>query len=822
MGISEKTLEAAARFILRRSVLLLLLGAAWAAVGLWLGSTFKLYDEPGAWAPQSHPLVQRTHEIEARFGGSNHVVIMVTPRDGDIFNPTTLQKVKGLTFELTNLKGVITYTVHSIGNENARYMRFQLLEDGEEFIENKPLLETVPEPGDEAAMGRVKWGAHHNPLILGPLVSTSPDGKSTVITADFRTSPFKDTLGNVLPYTDPVAIYKQVQALTAKYNDAHDHVEASGTPIIIGWVNSDGLYYVAIAFAAFLVAMGVMLFLFIRRLSGALLPVLVGLYASVSGFGIYHLAFGDVLESAAVLIAPFIIVAAGSCHAVQFVRRLFDESLPKAESIEDALIDTFALRFKPMVVSLLTDAMSFVVLSFVPFSNVSLLGQVTTFGLVSVTLAEFLLLMPAMYWVLRLFHAKRAAAEPEGRQVDAFTEKIARLMVENGTAQAVVLGVVAAAFAWSIYVVPKLTFSQDNTYAIHNSLTRSWEGNPIYEMEMNIRKYFGGVYPLVVMVKTKGDVTLSSDLDVLRSIDAFETEMKSVDGVGATLGLPDYLKVMNRLFYGDKPEAFTLPPSEQGLAEYVFMYEDGEPGVFDAIVSPGHKAGAIVIMVRDTSEATVERVMAAAQEAAKKHLESDKLEAVIGGGTIAISQAFNESIAKWLLLGTILSAVGTFVLAVVMLGSVTISLFLLAPLVVGIFLTIAIMWACGVPMDSNMTTALAIASGVGIDSEVYLLYRFREEYALYADFNEALVQAFTKIRRALLTSNLALIIGCWALIPIPLYVGTIGFGMGLILLICFLMSYFVTPALWAILRPGYLTANVERRELVPEARRAEA
>jgi predicted RND superfamily exporter protein len=393
-------------------------------------------------------------------------------------------------------------------------------------------------------------------------------------------------------------------------------------------------------------------------------------------------------------------------------------------------------------------------------------------------------------------------------------------MVENRTAQLAVLGVFGAAFAWSLWIVPHLTFSQDNTYAIHNAVTKSWTGNPIYQMEMSIRRYFGGVYPLVVMVRTKGDVVVSGDLDVLRDIDAFEIDMRRVDGVGGTLGLPDYLKVMNRLFYGDKEEAFTLPPNEQGLAEYVFMYEDGEPGVFDAVVSPGHKAAAIVIMVRDTSLDTVDRVMAAARQAAERHLNNDKLESIIGGGAIAISAAFNDSIGKWLLLGTILSAAGTFLLVAIMLASPTIALFLLAPLLVGIFLTVAILHECGIPMDSNMTTALAIASGVGIDSEVYLLYRFREEYAHIGEFDEALVQAFTKIRRALLTSNLALIIGCWALIPIPLYVGTIGFGMGLILLICFLISYFVTPALWAILRPAYLTANIERREYVPEARRA--
>jgi predicted RND superfamily exporter protein len=218
--------------------------------------------------------------------------------------------------------------------------------------------------------------------------------------------------------------------------------------------------------------------------------------------------------------------------------------------------------------------------------------------------------------------------------------------------------------------------------------------------------------------------------------------------------------------------------------------------------------------VRDTSKETVSRVMTAAYAAAKKDLTGPKLEPVIGGGSIAIASAFNDSIGKWLLLGTVLSMAATFLLVVVLLRSIVMPLFLVLPLVVGIFITMAIMHVIGVPMDSNMTTALAIASGVGIDSEVYLLYRFTEEYATLGDFDEALIQSFTKIRRALVTSNLALIVGCWALIPIALYVGTVGFGMGLILALCFILGYFATPALWAVLRPSYLTRS-QKPEIVP-------
>ncbi len=65
------------------------------------------------------------------------------------------------------------------------------------------------------------------------------------------------------------------------------------------------------------------------------------------------------------------------------------------------------------------------------------------------------------------------------------------------------------------------------------------------------------------------------------------------------------------------------------------------------------------------------------------------------------------------------------------------------------------------------------------------------------DFRESLIKGFVKIRKALLVSNGALILGCWVLASIPLYVGYVGFGMGLVLTACVVMSGVISPIMWS-------------------------
>ena len=146
---------------------------------------------------------------------------------------------------------------------------------------------------------------------------------------------------------------------------------------------------------------------------------------------------------------------------------------------------------------------------------------------------------------------------------------------------------------------------------------------------------------------------------------------------------------------------------------------------------------------------------------------------------------------------------------------------LIVPLILGTIAALGLMITCGIELNSNATAALAIASGVGIDSEVYLLYRVREEYLRLHDFREALVQGYVKIRRALLVSNGALILGCWVLAPIPLYIGYVGFGMGLVLALCFITSAVVSPIVWSwfggrtIIGKTGTTMKLQRAEMEP-------
>ncbi|HEV8714114.1 MAG TPA: MMPL family transporter, partial [Candidatus Binatia bacterium] len=453
-------------FTVRRRLPLLLLCLVLTGGFLFQAKNAKLYDDPNDWLPADNPVGQLNKYLQEKFGGGNLVTIQVTAKDGDIFNTETLAKVKRMTREVLLTWGVIPYNVLSIAALQVRYLKAT-----DDFLDNTPLMDEVPTTPE--GLERLRYGITHNPTIYGVLVS--PDFKSTIIVADFRTGTgFKADL----PTTDPVAIYQRIRQITTTERDGHHIIQAAGTPITIGWVNSDGLPYIALAFGLFLVGVSAVLWVAFRSFRGAFIAVSLGLIASVWACGLKFLVQGYVLRSASALIAPFIIVAAAACHHTQFLKRFFDEEYPATGEARSAIINTFTPLLFPMTASLATDIAAFVIMAVVPFENVSELGATTAFGLGAIIFNVFFLQIP----LLAFLHGSPAEIEAvkhrmqEKRQsalVRFLEARVDDLVERNTRGWALVSGVMVV-FAASLVYLPRLDIGQDNTYAIHNFLTQSW------------------------------------------------------------------------------------------------------------------------------------------------------------------------------------------------------------------------------------------------------------------------------------------------------------------------------------------------------------
>src|SRR5262249_3944493 len=160
----------------------------------------------------------------------------------------------------------------------------------------------------------------------------------------------------------------------------------------------------------------------------------------------------------------------------------------------------------------------------------------------------------------------------------------------------------------------------------------------------------------------------------------------------------------------------------------------------------------------------------AAQQYARQHFNAEGLRAQVGGGARAIAQGFNEDIGKGLTIATVAGFVFSYLVLIPFSRSFVSPCLLMLPLLLAIPTRPALMRLLGIEINCFAHMGMTMASGVGVDAELYLLGRFREEYRQHGHFQEALTQGFIAVREAITYSCMGLIAGCWILIPIPLYV----------------------------------------------------
>ncbi len=251
-------------------------------------------------------------------------------------------------------------------------------------------------------------------------------------------------------------------------------------------------------------------------------------------------------------------------------------------------------------------------------------------------------------------------------------------------------------------------------------------------MERGIVTRFGGVYPMTVYIAGKPEAgKVLEEPAVVRAVDQLAAFIRRQPGVGSVADLAYPLKLSNSFVHGDDEREFKVPDTKSELGLEVLDLADHAPGAYLWLFTNDLKQTVIIAYVATTESASVKRLMSATQQEAARLFEGLPVTVGVAGGSVGIAQAFNDNIGYWLLVGALLGFLGTAVLAIPFFVSVRFSLILTVPLIMGTIISLAFMYLLGIEINSNAIAALAIASGVGIDSEVYLPFDTRSARRIF-------------------------------------------------------------------------------------------
>lgn len=737
--------------------------------------------------PKSHPFVQ-TYADHPNFGNPLTVTVMVKRKDGDIYNPETLQKVWDITRDIDLTPGVDHDQILSISTEKARYS-----EATPYGIESQPLMGDAP-PANEEALHEFRLRVDKAPNARAFLISE--DESATLIKATF--------IERLVDYGE---VFDFVQTIVERERDADHDVYVAGQPMLTGWVYSHQQAMLGI-FAITGGALVISLFIYMFNIAGVVTPLVTSLVAAIWGFGFVGW-LGDPIEPL-IMVVPLLLVARSFSHCVQFIERYYEVYHVVGDKKKAAEI-SLGVMMAPGTLGIVTDAIGLFLIMVAPIPAMERFAVFCGFWALmllptNVFLSPLILsFLPEPKNVAQIIGIDKHGGGFWHTGIRSILAKMAKL--SHGTRAPVTTFVIVALVVFSI--------SQVIQIKVGNPVEGSsllWEDSEYNIAVSEINKHFAGLNTLEVVFEAKDinnpsrvarqSETVFSMLELQRIL-----EKEDVPPV-ATLSFGDYLPEANRLFSGGHPKWAPLDREQAAVAAAAGAVMVGTgPKAFLHVADFVQQNATVSLWYKDNKQETVDLALEQTRAALDQiGLDHEAFRIRLGTGTIALQQSINDTVDyyQWIILG--LLNVVILITCSYAYRSIVAGILLLIPVNISNLLLGAVMVQMGIGLDVNTLPIAAIGIGVGIDYGIYLLSRICEEYQEFNDYGKAIDDAVATTGKAIFFTATIVLIGIlpWYFLSGLKFLADMGLLLVMVMLINMVIALIVVPLLVWLIKPKFL------------------
>jgi len=746
--------------------------------------------------PQGHEYIEVHNKIRAQFGGANTVTMVLQVREGDIFNPTTLQKIRDITEELYLIPAVDRFKIFSIAVN--MLVDMVVTSGGWEY---QPIM--FPDvPKTEAEIKKLKdkvFGSNY----YGSFVFF--DSKKTLIRADF----FEDEI-------EYPVVFKELLRLQEKYEDDNHILSINGEPLHLGYIDFYVKEIFLIMIATFLV-MFLLFYYWYRSLRATAIPFLAAFLSGVWGLGFMCL-LGYNLDPL-ILVFPFLVASRAACHTVQVIKRYTEECLITKEG-KSACKRVIEGMFVPGFTAITTDAMGIILIALTPIQILQKITLSCTFWCIAQIIIA-IILVPIILSFLPISSGLLKKFERKG-MLDRILEKVGSLIGGKGSLVVfamvpvlIVLGYLGArniqvgdATPGSSLFWPWHRYNQDGFRIAFSMPILS----PLYIVMEGEDKDDGALLTCPGKARRKCG-------DNLKDMYRFEKFMRETPGrlVMFTQSIITTFPGGNKLMREDDPNWYFFPIEDSMICyNFVRSAQTGIPGSADMLSDHTATSANIIIYCRDKMTPTIKTVMARVDEYIQKHAKlNPSMYYKRAGGPFGVQAAVNEviEIYHFSTLGWALLAI--FLICWLMFRSVMAAFILTIPLVVSNLIAFSMMatgmfYLLPTPITVTQSTlpVSAVGIGLGVDYGIYMLGRILEEYKISPNLGGAISTTMTSVGEPVVFTALAMTGGLivWVFSPL-MFQATMGFFLATILLLNMLGGLLLVPSFVAVIKPRFIVGQ---------------
>ena len=638
--------------------------------------------------PYDHPAFIFSDEAEEIFDIKDGILIAIENKGG-IYNSRTLQKIKDLTKDLGRMGEINKEDVTSL------YSAENII-GTEEGLDVKDFYQKVPKTED--ALQQLKNDVRGNEMVFKRIVSENEE--IALIVAEIEDSVFS------------VEFYHQILDLAKSY-EGPEKLHVAGVPIVEGTLAYLGPKDMMIMVPIVITVIILVLFFVLRSVRNTILTLLVVLFSTIWAFGLMAM-FNIPIYSVSTMI-PVMLIAIGVADGIHLYSHLdlylFEH--PDSNKI-DAVKDMIKNMWKPVVMTSVTTAVGFISLLTSDVYPIKYFGLFTAFG-VMMAMVFSLVLIPAGIIVFGLPKRKahdEKSKEDSGKFAYAFAEGAIKYkaLVISITAVIVIISAIGMNEVW-----------------INSSFLEKFEkDSDIVLTDAFINEHFGGTNTINIILDSEEKDAFKNP-EVQRIIDKMQNEVESIDVVGNSFSLTDYLKRMNKVMHADDESYNIVPDSKNLIAQYLLLYEmSGDPDNLWKVVNYDYKQANVNVQLKSDNSKEINRAIDIIEKYQDEFSEVGVKLNYAGSGYKAL--VFTDLILEGQIQSLILSLLIIIILLSLMFGKISIGFIGSIPIVLTALISFGLMGLFNITLSTTTALISSIAVGIGIDYAVH----FIERYKIYA------------------------------------------------------------------------------------------
>ena len=743
------------------------------------------------------PDLKYLQEISKRYGSKEFLILTYTPKDGMVTN-TSINNLLSLKYKIQSLEwvhNVVTLLdVPLLNNSEAplqeRLENFKTLKDedvdkerGFKEIISSPVFRNFVISEDGKTSGIIVYLKKNMSL-------EDIETKSKKEIENYKDQIKKQNHNNILEIREVIKSYNEV-----------GKIHLGGIPMIaddmMTFIKSDIIVF----------GLGVLLFIIatlwyvFRKLIWILVPISSCFFSVLIMTGLLGLLGWKVTVISSNFIALMLILTmAMNIHMSTRFLQLRD-NFPEKDIFEIIMLTTKKM-FWPILYTVLTTIIAFLSLIFSEIKPIIDFGWMMTLGLITSFIITFTLLPTLINFVPK---ENISLKKYDDSKITSFFSMLSQ---KN---EKIIFIITSIVILFSVIGIARLEV--ENSFI--NYFSKKTE---IYKGMKLIDEELGGTTPLEVILKFPKKNEVDNDDDEFEDWDNESNEeddekywftKDKIDKIALVHNYLDSLPEVGKvLSFSSIIDVATLLNNNKplGTLEMGVLYSKIPKSIKTEIVDP-------YISIKD-NEARINLRIIDSQENLKRNdliqkinydlknkIGLDEKEFKLAGVLILFNNLL-QSLFKSQILTLGLVMIGIFVMFVILFRNIKLSLIGVVPNFIAAFFILGIIGLIGIPLDMMTITIAAITIGIAVDNSIHYIYRFKEEFSKFNDYNKTVEICHSTVGKAILNTSITIVFG-FSILVLSKFIPTIYFGIftGIAMLLAMISVLTLLPSLILLVKP---------------------